>query len=238
MTFVRENKRAVIFLGVGLAVLCMFLFVKLFSGGSETEALAPAPRGTPSVTPTTVEAGSTQAPGSFVPAPRSDSGDPFQPLPGSKDASAQSGDPGSGSSKAASATKPSVKGSGSADRVSSGNSSGDTSGSSGDKRTDNGTRKDPKKDVKKTPVPIAPQPLDGGKTTPSGKAGQPEVTLLKVGPDSADVRVDGQQETLFLSVPGSTGVTYVSPLPGGCAWMAAAGSADRVTVCEGETVTL
>lgn len=236
-----ETRRPLIIAGVLGAVLVAVLAFLVFGGGGDetTEALPPP------------QTSHEQAAGSDTPeadvivaeepvrvSARSVR-DPFTPVGGTSASGTGTSDSGDA---ATSSDPPKTRSSKNGSDSSKGSFSGSTTpaadkGSKGS--ADKGSQQDPKKDVKKTPVPIAPQPLDGGgSTTPDGKAGQPEVTLLKVGPDSADVRVDGQEETLFMSVPGSNGVTYLSPLPGGCAWMAAAGSVDRVTVCEGETVTL
>jgi hypothetical protein len=121
---------------------------------------------------------------------------------------------------------------GSATKGGSGRSSDGNKGDNGKNDSNKGSGGSGKsEDAEK--VPVEPQPLDD---TPDG--GKKTMTLVSVDPDSAVVRVAGERETLYLSVPAAFGVTYVSPLPGGCAWLAMAGPNERLMLCKGESVGL
>ena len=84
------------------------------------------------------------------------------------------------------------------------------------------------------PKNVVPEPIDNGKD--SGDA--IPVTLLEVQSDYVIARVDSERSKLYITSPGTEGVTYVAPLGGGCAWLGRTDSEVRVSVCEGKTERL
>lgn len=94
-----------------------------------------------------------------------------------------------------------------------------------------------KSDKPKDSGDAAPKPIGGG-----GSVDEPgqttEVSVVAIRLSTAVVRVNNTRTTLYLNVPDSSGVTYVSSLGGGCGWFTLAGTEDRLTICEGETRSL
>ncbi len=236
-SFVQENKRAVVMLTVAVgAALLVFLYMLLTGGSSEPEA-APVPQATPSAAATPgAEIEQTQAEGNFEPSSGGSQINPFEPL-------AQPSQSADSTTDSASKADRSTSSSGSSDTNPSGTTGGSSSkgtfadpGNSGSNGKSNGKSNDKSDRGKKaTPKPVAPQPVDDADAVPEGSA---QVKVVSVAADSLEARVNGQKETLYLSVPDAAGVTYVSPLGSGCAWLALASKQVRVTVCEGETADL
>lgn len=228
-TFVQENKRAVVMLAVTLGLALVVGLVMLVTGGSSEPEAAPVPKAAPIVTATTEpDVEQTQAAGSFAPNPASTT-DPFEPIAGSEESAAPE-DTSQKSDKTPDRTAPESTDS----KTASGNTGGASAkGSFADPGTMAGSGSgDGSADA--SPQPVAPQPL-GQQEVPEGAV---LVKVLTVGPETLTARVNDEKATLYLSVPDTSGVTYVSPLGGGCAWLAMSGKQARVTVCEGETATL
>lgn len=112
--------------------------------------------------------------------------------------------------------------------------------------SDTKTKKDTKPADKSKPAPKttdkpkAPEKVDD---TPEligggGDDATVAVKLVAVLDDFLKVNVDGERSRLFLGVPGDSGLTYVSDLGGGCAWVGRQGADERVAICEGDTASL
>lgn len=226
-TFVQENKRAVVMLAVVVGVALVAVAFMMLTGRSGEPEAGPVPKATPTVSPEP-EPEETQAQGSFAPTTARSNSNPFAPLAGS-DADSDT------QTTKAKYTKRNN------DAPKSANSSGGDSskGSFADPGTDDEpTDVIPEPDspdpADNDPQPVEPQPVED----PVAADGKLTVKVLSVTADTVEARVNGTAETLYLSVPDALGVTYVSNLGGGCAWLAGSADGARVTICQGQTETL
>lgn len=225
MTFVQENKRAVVMLAVVVALALVVGAFMLLTGGSAQPEAGPVPKATPTAT-AEPEPEQTQSEGSFAPTNARSNNNPFAPLPGAEKDPAQDTKPAKSTKKTDSPSR------------SGGASSKGSFADPGNEANpeDPVPEPDPSDPADKDPQPVEPEPIDDPTTAPGD--GKVSVKVLSVGADTVEARINGANVTLYLAVPDESGVIYMSNLGGGCAWLASPGDGARVTICQGQTETM
>ncbi len=224
--YLQENRRAVIMLVVALCVAVLGGLYLLLSGGG-SEELTPVTKGeTPQPAVTVEPVDQSDAIVTTV-VSRGANSNPFGPLSGTETDAVTSSD----SSKSSQKNSTSSSSTKSSSRTTVDVTTTDTTNNTTVDVTGSQTGDETKPEEPKN---VVPEPIDNGKD--SGDA--IPVTLLEVQSDYVIARVDGDRSKLYISLPGTEGVTYVAPLGGGCAWLGRTDSEVRVSVCEGKTERL
>lgn len=224
--YLQENRRAVIMLVVALCVAVLGGLYLLLSGGG-SEELTPVTKGeTPQPAVTVEPVDQSDAIVTTV-VSRGANSNPFGALSGTETDAVTSSD----SSKSSQKNSTSSSTTKSSSRTTVDGTSTDTTNNTTVDVTGSQTGDETKPEEPKN---VVPEPIDNGKD--SGDA--IPVTLLEVQSDYVIARVDGDRSKLYISLPGTAGVTYVAPLGGGCAWLGRTDSEVRVSVCEGKTERL
>ena len=224
--YLQENRRAVIMLVVALCVAALGGMYLLLSGGG-SEELTPVTKGeTPQPAVTVEPVDQSDAIVATV-VSRGANSNPFGRLSGTETEAAISSDSSTSSQKDNSSSSSTKSTSRTTVDVTTTDTTNNTTVDVTGSQTGDETKPEEPKNV-------VPEPIDNGKD--SGDA--IPVTLLEVQSDYVIARVDGDRSKLYISLPGTEGVTYVAPLGGGCAWLGRTDSEVRVSLCEGKTERL
>lgn len=219
--YIQENRRAVIMLVVALCVALLGgLYLLLSGGAAESEELPPVARHEqpqPEVTAEPVDQTDTSV---TTVVARGTGVNPFGPLTGTEEDAATSSDPTPSPTKTSSTSTPNKT------ATSDDPSSMVGTGPSKTEPRDEGGSKTGDK-----PESVVPKPINKGKDAEDSVP----VALIEVQADYVVARVDGGRTKLYISIPGTAGVTYVAALGGDCAWIGRTDVDERVSVCVGES---
>lgn len=227
----REHRPLLAIAAVAVVAVLAGLLLLMMKGGGSTTAQQPAPVPTEVVPQTTAEPDSAEeldaASGSVTVQQPTSNRDPFAPVVKPTD---QASEDSGGSSDVKTSSDPVTK-----DQPKSSVKSGTQQQQAAASEQKSSKQKDTKNsDTKKESKGKAPVPVGGGDKDSEESDGS-DVAVVDVRQAIAIVRINDVRTTLYLGVPDTTGVTFNSPLGGGCGLFSKGGSPDLFTICKGET---